>query len=190
MKTVIDTGLPRVRVWRDEAPEASYVAGETLERSVSATKRGCKTPSGSVAIEVWLPMGPRALFGLLGVRFGGDGPACEIRVPVVKGLDGPRLADTIAASYDEVRVGLPDEYGQEVVDALARGAERVGLGGRLSVEHAAHSLVGSSPRASTLAKNDPPVLARRGPFFDHDHRRHAPAAIQTRHRAHARYIIS
>ena len=145
MMKLIDCGLARVRLWRGEAPVASYLAGDVVEGCVSPTKQAEEATSSSAAIEVWLPMGPRALFGLLGVRYERGGPACEIRVPVVRGLDGPRLNDTIAAAYDEVRVGLPDEYGREVVRWLAHGAEVFGLRGKLTVEHAAHSLVGSSP---------------------------------------------
>jgi hypothetical protein len=144
MMKLIDRGLARVRLWRGEGPGASYAAEEIIERRISPTKRAEDATSSSVAIEVWLPMGPRALFGLLGVRYERDGPACEIRAPVVRGLDGVRLSDTIAAANDEVRVGLPDEYGRAVVDSLAHEAEVLGLHGRLSVENAAHSLVGSS----------------------------------------------
>lgn len=144
MKRLVDHGLARVRLWRGEIPNASYLAGEILERRVFPARQADEAKPSSVAIEVWLPMGPRALFGLLGIRYERNGPACEIRVPIVKGSEGPRLSDTIAAAYDEARVGLPSEYGADVVEWLARGAEAFGLQGNIAVECAAHSLVGSS----------------------------------------------
>jgi hypothetical protein len=124
-------------------PEASYDTGQVVDRRVSA-REGCHAPAMG-AIEVWMPTGPRALYGLLGARFEPDARGLSIRVPVVPGIEGPRFAQTIAASYDEVRVGLPDEYGREVVHWLAYEAEKLGFGpGVLTIERAAHSLVGSS----------------------------------------------
>lgn len=143
MKRLIEIGLGRAQLWRDELPEASYSTGQLLDRHVSAG--GGRHAPATVAIEVWMPTGPRALYGLLGARFEPDARGLSIRVPVVPGIEGPRFAGTIAASYDEVRVGLPDEYGREVVHWLAYEAEKLGLSpGVLAVERAAHSLVGSS----------------------------------------------
>lgn len=144
MNRLLRVGLSRIRFWRDEVPDARYVAERVLERRVTSAWRDSGRKPGTVAIELWVPMGPRALYGLLGIRYEGDGPDCEIRVPVIGGLEGPPLADNIAASYDEVRVGLPDEFGREVVDRLAQEAEVLGLAGNVTVEWAAHSLVGSS----------------------------------------------
>ncbi|MDB4941114.1 MAG: hypothetical protein JWP97_648 [Labilithrix sp.] len=144
MKKLIDVGLGRARFWRDEATAARYGAEQILRRHVSSSRRAGVTASAFVAIEVWLPMGPRALYGLLGVRYEVGQPDCEIRVPVITGSEGPRLDDTIAAACEQVRVGLPDEYGGAVVDALAGEAAALGLQGRISVEDAAHGLVGSS----------------------------------------------
>lgn len=136
--------LARIRLWRDGAPLATYLGRRCLERCVSPVNQLVEAPSCSVAIEAWVPMGPRALYGLLGVRYVTGAADCEIHVPVIDGLVGANLSDSIAASHDEVRIGLPYEYGVEVAERLAQAAETLGVRGKLFVEHAAHSLTGSS----------------------------------------------
>jgi hypothetical protein len=147
MKKQIEIELGRVQFWRGEAPGPAYSAARILERRVLARSVRDTTASAVVGIEIWMPMGARALYGLLGVHFEGAGSErCAVRVPVVQGTEGPRFTDAIAPSYDEVRVGLPEEYGHEVAHWLAFGVETLGVGcGTLTVERAAHSLVGSSP---------------------------------------------
>lgn len=143
MKRMFDVGLGRVQLWRDELPEASYDGKEILVCDVPAAES--RSPRAALAIEVWMPVGPRALYGLLGVRFEPRATGLSIQVPVVSGIEGPRCAHSIASLSDEVRVGLPDEYGHEVVHGLADQAEKLGVGaGVLTIERAAHGLVGSS----------------------------------------------
>ena len=147
MKTTVHVALATLRFWRDEAPDAAYVGGDVVRRRVPPVQPSVATTSTLVGVEVWWPQGARALYGLLGVELTAGGEACDVRVPICTGADGPRYADTLAAAYDDVRVGLPEEYGAAVADSLARGARALGLRGTLSVNRCAHSFVGTSNSA-------------------------------------------
>jgi ribosomal protein L7/L12 len=54
---------------------------------------------------------------------------------------------SLAGQSDEVKIGLPDEYADAVINGVARAAEAVGAPARRKLRFgwAAHGLVGSSP---------------------------------------------
>lgn len=97
------------------------------------------------AVEVFVPLGPRSMYGLLGGKFKPDATG-HLSIDVSVAAANERLlADNLAMKGDEVRVGLPAEYAQAVLAgvSLAKGDLNVLAAGRLSINCAAHSAIGS-----------------------------------------------
>jgi hypothetical protein len=141
----------RARVWIAELPQwcsefeqrPDYSA---LRKSVVPTVRKLAGTQLAV-VEVFVPRGPRADYGALGAQFvPDDTDSLVIQVPK-SGLDaGNLLADSLAASSDTVRIGLPKEYSQAVLAGTLNCEALVSLGsGELTFLCAAHGEIGSSP---------------------------------------------
>lgn len=136
----------KARVWLNELPDARTTSAKVSERSV----QGGKTVFEGVrraAIEILIPRGPRALYGLLGAELRpNQSEALVIRV-IASNNDGTPFRDSIALSSDEAQVGLPDEFCQAVVEGAASQVAKSGglSSGELLFSHAAHGLVGSAP---------------------------------------------
>jgi hypothetical protein len=97
------------------------------------------------AIELFVPLGPRSMYGLLGGQFNPDAVG-HLSVDVsVSAAKGRLLADNLATKDDEVRVGLPAEYAQAVLAGvdLAETELKTLLPGKLSVSCAAHGAIGT-----------------------------------------------
>ena len=135
----------RVNVWLDDAPPADFTASSSVTQVVkskvvvAATRR-------VAGLEISIPHGPRASYGLLGaelVQANVDG--LEVIVSVNK--VGFPLQGSLALMPDEVTVGLLDEYAHAVVSGVVKVAESSGVpsGARLRFRWAAHGIVGSSP---------------------------------------------
>jgi hypothetical protein len=85
------------------------------------------------------------LYGLLGGRWQSENGS-QVSVEVSVSTSNERLfPDSLASGTDEVRVGLPSEYIEGVLDGLdlARG-ETTLAAGKLSIDCAAHGAVGPS----------------------------------------------
>lgn len=115
------------------------------EVSVFMAASNSPPPTRTVAVEVLVPLGARAEYGLLGGEFSPMASTTLLRVDVFYGV-GDHVA-SLASGFDEVRAGLPREF------ARAVGAEIESLRGRvevspgvLTLSYAAHGLVGSSER--------------------------------------------
>ena len=59
MKQVIDLPSGKVRLWRDEPPIAAYEPLRVIERGSVIGANPIALSTASVAMEVWLHMGPR-----------------------------------------------------------------------------------------------------------------------------------
>ncbi len=95
------------------------------------------------AMEIFLPHGGFAGYGLLGAEFVPD-HSQYLTIQVATGATSVRQVNwALAALVDDVRVGLPDEY----ADAVLKGAggQELLSGGVLRFAWAAHGMVGSSP---------------------------------------------
>jgi hypothetical protein len=134
----------RARVWIGELPDASYPFIEVLTHTVVARAES-QSALKLAAIEIFVPLGPRSMYGLLGGQFDPE-TAGHLSVDVrVSAANGRLLADSLAMKGDEVRVGLPAEYAQAVlvgVDLAATEPNTVAPG-RLSISCAAHGAIGS-----------------------------------------------
>jgi hypothetical protein len=137
------TPLGRARVWFGAA-ELGFVPSGAVRRAVDGAPANV-VAAERVALEVYVPRGGRAEYGLLGMSFRRHGTdLVQVEVPYTDGA-GASWPDALAARGDDVRLGLPSEYAMPVLDAIAEvGARRVPPG-TLRVAEAAHGLVGSSP---------------------------------------------
>jgi hypothetical protein len=144
MRTVRIGRYGKARVWLGELPELTYPVLDVLERTLEA---GDSPLSGvrRAAIEMLLPRGGRALYGLLGAELT---PRCSGRLVVqvaVSGRTEPQFIRSLAARIDDVRLGIPDEYAVSVLDGVSRTDESRSLGpGMVRFDRAAHGAVGSA----------------------------------------------
>jgi hypothetical protein len=134
-----------VRVWLDEAPPAAFSASSVVTRVVKPKVIAAATRRVA-GIEMNVPHGPRASYGLLGADLvAADVDGLEVVVSVNR--MGVPYSGSLALTPDDVKVGLLDEYANAVVAGISRVAEVSGLPDRTSLRFrwAAHGLVGSSP---------------------------------------------
>ncbi len=135
----------RARVWIGELPDATYPCLKTLSHTI-ATNR--PSPGGGlkiVAVEVFVILGPRSIYGMLGGHFTPDAKG-QVSIDVNISSANERLfPDNLAGTRDEVRVGLPSEYAQSVVVGvdLAKGELNTLTAGIFSINCAAHGVMGS-----------------------------------------------
>jgi hypothetical protein len=134
----------RARVWFGEAPNAGYSPTAVVRRVVST---GDTKPAAAklAAIELMVPRGAIATYGLLGAELLDDGEGVGA-VCVGVNRTGFPMQQSLAPMSDDVRVGLLDEYAEAVVSGVERVVnEGWHFKGELTFRWAAHSAVGSSP---------------------------------------------
>jgi hypothetical protein len=139
--------LPRHRkakVWLGESPNAGYSPTGFVRRTVSVGPAAAPVMR-IAAVELMVPRGPRASYGLLGAELLDDGrPDGEVSVAVNR--TGFPMQDSLALMPDDVHIGLLDEYAGAVVSGVARVvSEGWRFQGDLTFRWAAHAAVGSSP---------------------------------------------
>jgi hypothetical protein len=101
-----------------------------------------------IAIEryYYAPIGAVAYYGALGAIFAPQASGrVTVQVPISEGNE-PLLEASLAGKTDEVHLGLPQEYAEDILDAIwhAEPIEQLGAG-ILRVCCAAHGNIGSSP---------------------------------------------
>lgn len=137
-------GFSRARVWWNEPCGLSMAPLETLTATETAAAAGGNHRVARVTLELFVPLGGHFLYGLLGAQLEPDASSeLLIRVPT-SSMDGRAYSDSLAAAVDDVRAGLPAEYGGSVLGALREQAPTLLPGGKLAVTEAAHGVVGSS----------------------------------------------
>ena len=134
----------RARIWIGKLPDAACPSVKTLTHTIEA---GRESQNGLrlAAIEVFVPLGPRSMYGLLGGQFKPDATG-HLSVDVsISAANERLLTDSLVMKGDEVRVGLPAEYAQAVLAgvALAKGELNALTAGKLSINCAAHGAIGS-----------------------------------------------
>lgn len=145
MKTIDLEKFRKARVWIDELPDVANHALSMVTHTVHAKNQGrAKIQTG--AVELFVPLGARSMYGLLGGYFEpmeGDSLSVEISL---SSSSERILSGSLAGSSDEVRVGLPAEYVGGVtagIDAACSRLDSVAVG-KLHINCAAHGLIGSS----------------------------------------------
>jgi hypothetical protein len=134
----------RARVWIGELPDATYPSLKTLTHTI-ATDRESLHGLRMAAIEVFVPLGPRSMYGLLGGRWQ-PGATDQLSVDVSVSATNERLLpDSLAMKGDEVRVGLPVEYAKAVLAGvdMAKSELSALTAGKLLINCAAHGTIGS-----------------------------------------------
>ena len=145
---ILDLGKHRrARVWVGELPAIASVTDRVLSTSIEVEGQGL-TASRIAAVEVVVPLGPRAMYGLLGGRIN---PASGrlLSVEVATSIsNGQLLFDTLALPGEEVKSGLPAEFGPAIISAVALARQEMPNlpPGRITIECAAHGSVSSSYR--------------------------------------------
>lgn len=145
----------RARVWIGDCPfSAAKATGSERRRYDVGSAPGHDLRA---AIEILLPRGPRAMYGLLGATYQAQIGGSELTVDVAFTTDHrrPEFTDSQAVKTDVARVGLPREYVEAVLEGIqeALAANPVLGPGHLSIDCAASADVGSSPATfSVLAK--------------------------------------
>jgi hypothetical protein len=134
----------RVRVWIGELPDAAYPTVKTLTHAIAAGRES-QNGLSLAAIELFVPLGPRSMYGLLGGQWKPD-ETDQLSVDVSISSANERLfADSFAMTGDKVRVGLPAEYAQAVLAGvdLTKSELNTLAPGRLTINCAAHGTIGS-----------------------------------------------
>lgn len=134
----------RARVWIGELPDAVCPSVRTLTHTIAADRES-QNGLRLAAIEVFVPLGPRSMYGLLGGQFKPDATG-QLSVDVdISAADGRLFAGSLAMKGDEVRVGLPAEYTKGVLVGadLAKSEMSTLTAGKLSINCAAHGAIGS-----------------------------------------------
>jgi hypothetical protein len=135
----------RARVWLGELPDAACPTVRTLTHTIAAGRESQNFVE-LAAIEVFVPLGPRSMYGLLGGQMKPNAASNNLRISVsVSAANERLLADSLAMRGDVVRVGLPAEYAQAVLAGvnLAKGELNALNAGRLSINRAAHGAIAS-----------------------------------------------
>jgi hypothetical protein len=140
------TAAKSARVWVRELPDASYPSSGIVRKSIPALADG-QIFNPVAAVEILVPMGARAYYGLLGGRFEPvDSGGLDVEV-VLSESNGPKFPSTTSVAYfDTPRIGLPEEFATGVLAGLVGENPAVaGMpGGRLKFDVAAFGWVGSS----------------------------------------------
>lgn len=140
MGTLQLTKFAKARISRQPALAVGFTAECVLTRDMPANDLA--RPKCFVGVEALVPRGSRADYGMLGVAFDPDHSG-QLRVTAgYCNPQGERWRESLAATIDDVRIGLPKEYAEAVLEGLLGGL-RQPPSGSLTVEEAAHGLVGS-----------------------------------------------
>lgn len=161
-------GLRKARVWQGELPDVHYPAGRTVD-SVVEPFEGLIAESRCAAVETLIVYEPHFHNGLLGARFVPH-KGMPLHITVVGSNEiGEPLADSLSTGLDELRVGLPSNLVDYVLQgALAAPQLPMFAGGEIRFDCAAYGPKGTAPIAAfnlaravilLLTLNDEPVSA-------------------------------
>jgi len=139
----------QARVWLQEHPQIIYSATDLIEREVGS---GLEKKAGDkrAALEILIPVGPRFLYGLLGAKFIPNDSGKIVVQILVSTTEEADYKKSIASEQhlDTVRVGLPREYSNSVIEGALQALNPQScteLGsGILRFDQAAWGEIGSS----------------------------------------------
>ncbi len=135
----------KVRIWINELPPAKYEIFQTI-RCILRAERTMKIERTCAAIELLVPRGGRIEYGLLGAEFAAN-RSNEVTIEVgISDPAPPPYCDSLAASVDQVRLGLTVDFAQSVVEGATCAQEKFEClpSGVLLFNCAAHGAVGSN----------------------------------------------
>ncbi|MBN3780031.1 hypothetical protein G3O06_21080 [Burkholderia sp. Ac-20345] len=145
MKTFNLEKFRKARLWINELPDATYHPLDMASHVVTVKNPGlAKVRSG--AVELFVPLGARSMYGLVGGYFE-PVESDSLSVEIYLSSSSERiLSENLAGLNDEVRVGLPAEYVGGVIAGIDAACSRIDsvATGKLVINCAAHGLMGSS----------------------------------------------
>lgn len=136
----------RCRMWSDETPKIVFSQETSESRVVSAVDTNAGMPFLAAA-EVLIPRGARVVYGALVVEYFPSVKQDWLEIEVaIKDRNDVQWSDSIAASLDEVYVGLPTEYVGAIFSGacLALAQSNCQLSGRLRFSGGAHGCASSN----------------------------------------------
>jgi hypothetical protein len=114
----------KAKVWVGDQPGAVYVTDRTVTHILEAKPSFTDTFHRG-AVELYVPTGPRSIYGLLGAEFKHDkSNKVSIRVNVSSDR-GPRVIGSLAEASDDVRIGLPEDYVEGVLRGVLLAQQQV-----------------------------------------------------------------
>lgn len=136
----------KCRVWSNEAPQIIFAPETSATHLVVNPDLDAGAPF-LAAVEIFIPRGGRIVYGALVLEYLPDATQkqLEIEVAIKEGLDS-RWPDALAASLDEVYVGLPSEYTEAIFSGASKALEHSDcrLSGKLKFSGGAHGYVSSN----------------------------------------------
>lgn len=136
-------------VWIKDSPSIIYPAIDILTKEIQT---GLAHQSGirQAVLELIIPVGPRVCYGLLGTEFipnDSEKLSLEVRISTE---NESIFKDSMAGLVDTVRIGLPREYAQSVMEGIISSLnhqviETLGAG-VIRLEQAAHGEISSSQK--------------------------------------------
>ncbi|MCF3609202.1 hypothetical protein L2E81_22495 [Planktothrix agardhii 1033] len=148
----IDLGFhSQARVWLKDSLPFIYPALDIISQDIQ-TGLACKSETRQAALEIFIPVGPRVCYGLLGAKFIPN-PSGKLSVEVRVSTENESIfSSSMAAQVDTVKIGLPEEYSQSVMEGIvnsltndAKLIETLGSG-VIAIEQAAYGEISSSKK--------------------------------------------
>lgn len=146
---IIDLGFHgEARVWLEETLFLSYPALDLIEKDIKIGLRKELESSKTAILEVLFYASPRFFYGLLGVEFVPNNTG-KLSIQLKVSTENENLyTNSIAKEVDTVRVGLPEEYAQSVIDGIMDSLTEANIelfgSGLIQIEQAAHAEISSS----------------------------------------------
>ena len=107
----------KARVWITDNPSIIYPALDIVTQDIKSGLK-CKSAPRKAALEINIPVGPRSCYGLLGAKFIPNNSG-NLSLEIAVSTDSESIfTDALAAQIDTVRIGLPMEYCQSVIEGI------------------------------------------------------------------------
>jgi hypothetical protein len=150
------------RVWLDTLPETKIRGEQIVRLSLDADSRAVDKLR-LAALEVYIPMGARIIYGLLGGVLRPRANSGKLNVEIgIASMAGRLFSDAMTESLGTARVGLPKDYAEGVISGLRVGREHLEAlsEGDMFVDCAAHGAGGSNSMVFKQLATSSPLLAR------------------------------
>jgi hypothetical protein len=167
---IIERNYRKAKVWLGTLPDVSYPVDSIARRSISVTSQVVQEER-CAAIEVVAGTGARILYGFLGGSFepSPKGTHVTIEIAVAAAKVKATLEGTIAPRTENVRLGLPRLYGEDVMTGVMSTPNLHLLGpGTVRIDRAAYGAYGSAPVVFRWLGRAVGRLLLRGNTFDGD----------------------